>query len=87
MDWTLLIGIASVIVTNLVTIITLYVHLDNKTENRLGKMQEMMNVWQQRSESIIIEMRTEMKDFHGRLEKQDAEFKGAILLLQEKIRK
>ena len=71
MDWTQLISIASVIVTNLVTIITLYVHLDNKTENRLAKMQDMMNQWQQRSENLIIEWRSiserEMKDFHGRL--------------------
>lgn len=60
MDWAQLVGIGSVVVTNLVTIITLYVHLDNKTENRLGKMQDMMNRWQEISER-------EMKDFHGRL--------------------
>lgn len=28
----------------------------------------------------------EMKDFHGRLERQDAEFKSGILLLEEKIK-
>lgn len=56
MDWSFLVGIASVIVTNLLTIITLYVHLDNKTENRLAKMQDLI-------ESIS----HEMKDFHGKL--------------------
>jgi hypothetical protein len=67
MDWTQLISITSVIVTNLVTIITLYVHLDNKTENRLAKMQDMMNQWQQRSENVVYQIQLEMKDFHGRL--------------------
>lgn len=56
MDWSFLIGIAAVIVTNLLTIITLYVHLDNKTENRLAKMQDLIEA-----------ISTEMKDFHGRL--------------------
>lgn len=60
MDWTLLIGITSVIVTNLITIITLYVHLDNKTENRLAKMQDMMNRWESSTEAM-------MRDFHGKL--------------------
>lgn len=31
-------------------------------------------------------MYQEMKDFHGRLEKQDAEFKTGMLLIEEKIR-
>ncbi len=66
-DWTLLIGISSIIVTNLVTIITLYVHLDNKTENRLAKMQDMMNEWRQQSQNMVNEIRQDMKDFHGRL--------------------
>jgi len=56
MDWTAIIGIASVIVANLVTIITLYVHLDNKTENRIAKIDE-----------LILTMHNEMKDFHGKL--------------------
>jgi hypothetical protein len=28
----------------------------------------------------------EMKDFHGRLERQDAEFKAGILLIEEKFK-
>jgi len=31
------------------------------------------------------EFHEETKDFHGRLEKQDAEFKGAFVLLNERI--
>jgi hypothetical protein len=36
--------------------------------------------------ALIEAIRQDMKDFHGRLERQDAEFKGAFLLLEEKIR-
>lgn len=37
--------------------------------------------------NILKEMKEEMKDFHGRLERQDAEFKAGLLLLEEKFRK
>lgn len=33
------------------------------------------------------DMHQEMKDFHGRLEHQDAEFKAGLLLLEERMRK
>jgi hypothetical protein len=36
---------------------------------------------------ILIEMKNEMKDFHGRLERQDAEFKAGFLRLEERTRK
>ena len=67
MDWTLLIGISSVIVTNLITIITLYVHLDNKTENQIGKMRDLINQWKQTSDNMVYQIQKEMQDFHGRL--------------------
>jgi len=35
---------------------------------------------------ILREMQTEMKDFHGKLERQDAEFK-TYLMMEERIRK
>lgn len=66
-DWTVLIAIASVIVTNLITIITLYIHIDNKTENRLAKITDLMSLMAQRSDVLLREMKEEMKDFHGRL--------------------
>lgn len=67
MDWTLLVGISSVIVANLVTIITLYIHLDNKTESQIGKMRDLINQWKQSSDNMIYQIQNEMKDFHGRL--------------------
>jgi hypothetical protein len=57
MDW---MQALIVVGANLATIVTLYIHLDNRTH------------------AIINEMRGEMKDFHGRLERQDAEFKHGL---------
>lgn len=62
-DWTILIAIASVIVTNLVTIITLYIHLDNKTESRLAKTQDLIDIIRQ----DMKEFQNSIIDFHGRL--------------------
>lgn len=79
MDLTQIIAVVGVIVANIVTIITLYIHLDNKTD------------------STIKVIHSEMKDFHGRMEKidaefkgrmatQDAEFKGRLLLIEERLK-
>jgi hypothetical protein len=35
--------------------------------------------------NLIIQIKDEMKDFHGRLEKQDAEFKASVLVLEGQI--
>lgn len=69
MDTAQAFAVAGIIATNLITIITLYMHLDNKTDKTLRAIAE------------------EMKDFHGRLERIDADFKGKLLLLEEKVRK
>lgn len=37
-------------------------------------------------QQILIGIQDEMKDFHGRLEKQDAEFKTRLLAIEEKRR-
>lgn len=34
---------------------------------------------------MIKSIEKEMKDFHGRLERQDAEFKAGLLLIEQKI--
>lgn len=73
-DWTILIAIASVIVTNLVTIITLYIHLDNKTENRIAKIDDHIYQMKKSTDNLVEAIRQDMrefqesmKDFHGRL--------------------
>lgn len=56
MDWTLIISIFAVIVTNLSTVIALYLHLDKKMEES-----------RKDTHSILMAIQQEMKDFHGRL--------------------
>ena len=51
----------------------LWNRLEARTDNR-------------RALDLIESIKTEMQDFHGRLTKQDAEFKAAILLLEEKYK-
>jgi hypothetical protein len=61
-----LIGVA---VANIGTTITLFLWSTNKSEDNRKETYAILNSIQQ-----------EMKDFHGRLEKQDAEFKGKLAL-------
>ena len=37
-------------------------------------------------QQILVGIQDEMKDFHGRLERQDAEFKTRLLAIEEKRR-
>jgi len=69
MDTTQAFAVAGIIATNLITIITLYMHLDNKCDKTLRAIQ------------------MEMKEFHGKLIKQDAEFKSAMLIIEERMKK
>lgn len=68
-DGTQAFAVGGIIATNLITIITLYIHLDNRCDKNLAAIQ------------------TEMKEFHGKLIKQDADFKCAMLLIEERMKK
>jgi len=58
-------------------------HMDIKLEaNR-----NLMLVIHSENRTLIEAIKEEMKDFHGKLERIDAEFKGNMLLMEEKIRK
>lgn len=65
MDW---IQFVTFFVGNLVVFITLW--LWSRAESRADSRQLM---------DILISMKDEMKDFHGKLEKQDAEFKAFLM--------
>jgi hypothetical protein len=69
MHWPEIIAVFAVIATNLTTVIVLFCHMDNKAEKLVQAIREDVKAIQQ-----------EMKDFHGRLERQDAEFKGKLAL-------
>lgn len=68
MNWDQILTVFAVIATNLGTVLALYINLDKKMdENR------------KETNSILEAIRQEMKDFHGRLERQDAEFKAHLM--------
>ncbi len=69
MDWTQVLTVFAVIATNLGTIISLYINLDKKLDEQRKETNEILRAIQ-----------AEMKDFHGKLERQDADFKGKIAL-------
>jgi hypothetical protein len=73
MDWTQILTVFAVIATNLGTIITLYCQMDKK-----------MDEHRRETTAILMSIQQEMKDFHGRLERQDAEFKAHMIYHHEK---
>ena len=69
MDWTHELTVFAIIAMNLGTVIALYCNVDRKLEEH-----------RKETNDIIRSIQFEMKDFHGRLEKMDAEFKGKLAL-------
>jgi hypothetical protein len=67
MHWEQILTVFAVIATNLGTVLALYMNLDKKLEEN-----------RKETNSILEGIRQDMKDFHGRLERQDAEFKAHI---------
>jgi Na+-translocating ferredoxin:NAD+ oxidoreductase RnfG subunit len=57
MDWTPILTVFAIVATNLVTVIMLFIHSDNKAE--ASKLI---------TNSLIAEIQKEMKDFHARME-------------------
>ena len=67
MDWEQILTVFAVIATNLGTVITLYCQMDRKLDDH------------RKETTLILQgIHQEMKEFHGRLERQDAEFKGRL---------
>ena len=75
MEWTTILTVFAVIATNLGTVITLYIQLDKKLDENRKETNE-----------ILRGIATEMKDFHGKLERQDAEFKGKLALQDQEFK-
>ncbi len=72
MDWSQVLTVFAVVIANLTTVIILYCHLDNKTNGLIQVIREDVKA-----------ISNEMKDFHGRLERQDAEFKAHLMHYHE----
>lgn len=70
MHWDQILTVFAVIATNLGTIIALYFQMDKKLDDH------------RRDTNAILEaIRQDMRDFHGKLERQDAEFKAHMMHL------
>ena len=69
MDWPQVLTVFAVIATNLGTVIALYCQMDKKMDDH-----------RRETTAILLGIQQEMKDFHGKLERQDAEFKGRMAL-------
>lgn len=67
-QWQPMLEIIIVLVAILGSTIPLYVHTDNKLETALAAIHEQVR-----------EIQADMRDFHGRLERQDAEFKAFLM--------
>lgn len=68
-QWQPIIEMLIILVTVLGSTIPLYLHTDAKLDSFYVRTQE-----------TIEGIRQDMRDFHGRLERQDAEFKGKLAL-------
>jgi len=77
MTWELVLGI---VLGNAAFIIPLFVWI--RTESRADIRH--MDVRLESNRELVHAIQLEMKDFHGRLERQDAEFKCQLLAIQGK---
>lgn len=76
MDQTTLISMAVFIFTNMGTIISMFLWIRSEA-----------NADRRESLDLINAIREDIKDFHGRLEKQDAEFKAHMMYEHKKDKK
>ena len=68
MEWNQILTVFAVIATNLGTVIALYFNVDRKLEEH-----------RKETNDILRAIQAEIKDFHGKLERQDADFKAHLL--------
>lgn len=68
-QWQPIIELSIVLFTILGSTIPLYLHTDGK-----------MEIFQARNYEILEAITKDIRDFHGKLERQDAEFKGKMAL-------
>ena len=74
MDMSQILTIFAIAAANLGTVITLYIQTDNKSELHRRETTE-----------ILLGIQQEMKDFHGRLERLDADFKNHLMYHHDEL--
>lgn len=67
-EWRPFIELCVVLVTILGSTVPLYIHMDNRSHDQITAIHQTL-------EGI----RQDMRDFHGKLERQDAEFKAYVM--------
>lgn len=83
MDWSHVLGI---ILGNAAFIIPLF--LWNRAESRadVRNTDSKLELYRQQTNAMIRAIHDEIKDFHGRLERQDAEFKSHLIFCHDKTK-
>lgn len=84
MHWDQILTVFAVIATNLGTVIGLYLHTDSKMESHRKNTESKLEESRRETNAILEAIRQDLRDFHGKLERQDAEFKAHMLHLHEK---
>lgn len=59
-------------------------HMDYKLEENRRETNNKIEEWRKETNTILEAIRQDIKDFHSRLEKQDAEFKAHMIYLHHK---
>lgn len=67
MHWDMIIAIFAVIITNLGTVIALYINLDKKLEENRINLDKKLDENRKETNEILRGIQQEIKDFHGRL--------------------
>jgi hypothetical protein len=79
MDWTQVLTVFAVIATNLGTIIALYIQLDKKLDVQRAETTTRLDASRTETNAILLGIQQEIKDFHGKMERLDAEFKSHLM--------
>lgn len=77
MDWAQVLTVFAIVATNLITVITLYIHQDNKMTTIISAIQSEMK-------DFHLRLATQDRDFHVKMAQQDLEFKTRLCAIEEK---
>lgn len=79
MDSAQILTVFAVVAANLGTVITLYIQTDNKIESNRKEITSVIESNRKETTAMINAIREDIRDFHGKLERQDAEFKSHLM--------
>ena len=67
MHWDQILTVFAVIITNLGTVIGLYLHTDSKMENHRKDLETKIDENRKETNAILEAIRQDIKEFHGKL--------------------